>query len=56
MADEWAAADRTVIEGAHGAPYGQRKLTTFASERVDFENCALVHPLYQNDYRSLCLK
>jgi len=56
VADEWAAADRMVIEGAHGAPYGQRKLTFFASERVDFENCAKVHPLYQNDYGTLCLK
>jgi peptide/nickel transport system substrate-binding protein len=56
VADEWAETDRMVIEGAHGAPYGQRKLTTFVSERVDFENCALFHPLYQNDYSSLCAK
>ena len=56
VADEWAAADRTVIEGAHGAPYGQRKLTVFTSERVDFENCAVIHSLYQTDYGSLCLK
>ena len=56
VADEWAAADKTVIDGAHGAPYGQRKLTAFTSERVDFENCALVHPLYQVDYGSLCRK
>ena len=55
-ADEWAELDRLVVEGAHGAPYGVRKLTFFASERVDFENCALVHPLYQNDYGTLCLK
>ena len=56
VADEWAGTDRTVIEGAHVAAYGQRKLTTFVSERVDFENCALFHPLYQNDYSSLCAK
>ena len=56
VADQWAETDRMVIEGAHGAPYGQRKLTTFVSERVDFENCALFHPLYQNDYSSLCAK
>ena len=56
VADEWADTDKTVIEGAHGAPYGQRKLTTFVSERVDFEKCAVFHPLYQNDYSTLCTK
>ncbi len=56
VADDWAEADRMVIEGAHNAPYGQRKLTTFVSERVDFEKCALFHPLYRNDYSALCTK
>jgi peptide/nickel transport system substrate-binding protein len=56
VADEWAEVDRMIIEGAHNAPFGQRKVTTFVSERVDFENCALFHPLYQNDYSSLCTK
>lgn len=56
VADEWAEVDRMVIEGAHGAFYGQRKITTFVSERVDFENCAIFHSLYQTDYSSLCSK
>ncbi len=56
VADDWAEADRMVIEGAHNVPYGQRKLTTFVSERVDFEKCALFHPLYRNDYSALCAK
>jgi len=51
-----AAADELVIENAHVAPYGSEKLATFFSERMDFENCAMVHPLYQNDYSSWCLK
>lgn len=56
VADEWAEADRMVIEGAHNVFYGQRKITAFVSERVDFENCATFHPLYQNDYSALCSK
>jgi peptide/nickel transport system substrate-binding protein len=51
-----AAADEMVVEGAHVAPYGSEKLATFFSERMDFENCRMVHPLYQNDYSSWCLK
>jgi hypothetical protein len=26
------------------------------SERMDFENCSLFHPVYQNDYSSFCIK
>ena len=56
VADQWAQSDRMVVEGAHNAPYGHRKLTTFTSERVDFDNCVIFHALYQTDYGSLCLK
>jgi peptide/nickel transport system substrate-binding protein len=55
-ADQWAEADRRIVEGAHEAVYGQRKLSTFVSERIDFENCTLYHPLYYDDYASFCLK
>ena len=37
-------------------PYGTEKVATFLSERMDFENCVLFHPVYQNDYSSWCLK
>jgi hypothetical protein len=37
-------------------PYGHRKLATFFSERMDFENCRRFHPVYFNDYSSWCLK
>lgn len=54
--DQWAQLDRQLVEEAWIAPYGNRMLTTFMSERMDFDGCSLVHPLYQNDYTSFCLK
>ncbi len=56
VADRWAALDRRAIERSYVAPYGSEELTTFVSDRVDFDNCTLVHPLYGNDYTSFCLK
>jgi peptide/nickel transport system substrate-binding protein len=56
VADRWAALDRRAIEESYVAPFGSEELTTFLSERMDFENCSLVHPLYGNDYSSFCLK
>jgi len=56
VADRWAALDERAVEQAHIAPFGSEELTTFLSERMDFENCSLVHPLYGNDYSSFCLK
>ena len=51
-----AEADRILIEKSYIAPYGQEAVATFMSERMDFENCSLFHPVYQNDYSSFCLK
>lgn len=56
VADEYAQADRLLLEGAHVAPYGHRKLTVFYSERMDFENCTVWHPVYNLDFAQLCLK
>ena len=56
VGERWKELNRTLVEGAHVAPYGYRKLATFMSERMDFDNCSLVHPVYQNDYSSFCLK
>ncbi|HEV2776860.1 MAG TPA: ABC transporter substrate-binding protein [Solirubrobacteraceae bacterium] len=56
VADDYARADRLVVESAHGAPYGHRKLTVFYSERMDFENCTVWHPVYNLDFTNLCLK
>jgi peptide/nickel transport system substrate-binding protein len=56
VADRWEALDERVVDRSHIAPYGSEELTTFLSDRMDFENCSLVHPLYGNDYSSFCLK
>jgi peptide/nickel transport system substrate-binding protein len=56
VADKWAEADRKLVEGAYIAPFGTAKEALHLSERMDFDNCALVHPLYKVDYSSLCLK
>jgi hypothetical protein len=37
-------------------PYGHRKLSTFFSERMDFDNCSNFSPVWNNDYTSWCLK
>jgi peptide/nickel transport system substrate-binding protein len=54
--DQAAEADKLAVEEAYVAPYGSEKVATFLSERMDFENCSLFHPVYQNDYSSFCLK
>jgi peptide/nickel transport system substrate-binding protein len=51
-----AEADKRIVENSFAAPYGHERVATFLSERMDFENCSLFHPLYQNDYSSFCLK
>jgi peptide/nickel transport system substrate-binding protein len=56
VADEWGELNRKLVERAWVAPYGHRKLATFFSERMDFENCLRFHPVYNNDYSSWCLK
>ena len=54
--DGWKDLNRKLVERAWVAPYGHRKLATFVSERMDFENCTRFHPVYFNDYSSFCLK
>jgi peptide/nickel transport system substrate-binding protein len=56
VAKEWGELNRKLVERAWVAPYGHRKLATFFSERMDFENCLRFHPVYNNDYSSWCLK
>jgi peptide/nickel transport system substrate-binding protein len=54
--EQAAEADRLAVEKAYVVPYGTETVATFMSERMDFENCSLFHPVYQNDYSSFCLK
>jgi peptide/nickel transport system substrate-binding protein len=56
LADRWGELNRQLVEEAWIAPYGHVKGSTFVSERMDFENCTLFHPVYYNDYTSFCLK
>jgi peptide/nickel transport system substrate-binding protein len=55
-AEQWKALNDKLVERAWVVPYGHRKLATFLSERMDFDNCSLFHPVYFNDYSSFCLK
>jgi hypothetical protein len=57
VATDWAELDRYLVSPpqAYVAPYGHRKLSTFFSERMDFES-ALFHTVYFNDYSSWQLK
>jgi peptide/nickel transport system substrate-binding protein len=56
VAEEWGELDRQLVEEGWIVPYGHFKRATFLSERMDFENCSLFHPVYSNDYSSFCLK
>jgi peptide/nickel transport system substrate-binding protein len=54
-ADTYAEVDKYVVDNAYVAPYGHRKLANFVSERIDFENCTVTHPVYQLDFTQMCL-
>lgn len=56
VTDRWKELNDYFVNSAYMAPYGHAKLATFVSDRIDFDECTLVHPLYQNDYSSFCLK
>jgi peptide/nickel transport system substrate-binding protein len=56
VVDRWKDLNRKVVERAWVVPFGHRKLSTFLSERMDFDGCSLFHPVYANDYSSFCLK
>jgi ABC-type transport system substrate-binding protein len=51
---QWAAVDRQLAQRAYLVPLGYAKRTTFVSDRVKLEGCALVHPVYGNDLSSFC--
>ena len=43
-ADAWAAADERVVAEAYATPLGYERAPVLLSERMDAENCAVVHP------------
>ena len=53
---EWAAIDKEIQEKAYWAIYGNRKQTTFMSERMDFENCKGESVTVNHDWSRFCLK
>ncbi len=56
--DEWGELDELVVgpKKAYVVPYGYEKSTSFFSERMGFEDCAGVHPVWKNDWTQFCLK
>lgn len=57
VASDWGKLDDYVVnKKAYIVPYGSEKSTSFFSERMGFDNCAGVHPVWKNDWTSFCLK
>jgi peptide/nickel transport system substrate-binding protein len=57
VAEQWGDLDEYVVnERAYVVPYGYEESTSFFSERMDAENCAGVHPVYENDWLQFCKK
>ncbi|MDX6690890.1 MAG: peptide/nickel transport system substrate-binding protein [Solirubrobacteraceae bacterium] len=56
VADQWAAADKAVVDNVNAVIYGNELASTFMSTRMDFQNCPGVHPLYKNDWLQFCMK
>jgi peptide/nickel transport system substrate-binding protein len=52
----WEELNDYIVDGAYMLPFGHRKLATFVSDEINFDECTVVSPVYQNDYSSFCLK
>ncbi len=55
VAPDYAKADRMAVEKAYIAPYGNRELTKFVSERVNWDS-VVAQPVYQTDFSLISLK
>jgi peptide/nickel transport system substrate-binding protein len=55
VTDQYAALDKSYMEQAVWAPYGNEQFATFTSERLDFEK-AYHHLLFAQDFSALVLK
>jgi hypothetical protein len=55
---QWGDLDEMVVglKKAYIVPYGYEKSTSFFSERMGFQGCAGVHPVWKNDWTQFCLK
>jgi peptide/nickel transport system substrate-binding protein len=54
--ERWGEVDRYIQEQAYWAIYGNRKQSTFFSERMDFENCKGEHPVWTHHWGLFCRK
>ncbi len=54
--DQWTALDVEIQKKAYWAIYGNRKQSTFFSDRMDFQNCKGEHALWTHDWAEFCLK
>jgi len=55
-ADAWAAADERVVTEAFAAPLGYERAPVLLAERMDTDNCEVVHPVFGLDLATLCLR
>ncbi len=55
MADDYAKADRLVVERALAIPYGNAELSRFTSARVNFDAFQF-HPVFNQELLTLSLK
>ena len=44
------------LKKSYVVPYGYEKSTSFFSPRMNFKDCAAVHPVYKNDWTRFCLQ
>ena len=56
VSDQWAALDKKLVDSGDIAIYGSELSSTFFSDRMNFKDCAGVHPVYKNDWALFCLK
>jgi hypothetical protein len=54
--DKWAAIDLYVQQQAYWAIYGNRKQSTFFSDRLNFDDCKGISAIYTHDWSRFCLK
>jgi peptide/nickel transport system substrate-binding protein len=54
--EEWADADRMVLEQALWAPFANREFVDFFAKDVDLEHCYVNHVLFEFDFGRICKK
>jgi peptide/nickel transport system substrate-binding protein len=55
VASDYAQADKIAVEKGYIAPYGNRELTKFVSDKVDWDS-VVAQPVYQTDFSLISLK